>query len=130
MKKASSKEHLRMLKAINAVRENARWKANSAKRHLQKRKLRGHLPETATIKDYERVILTVLQDESAQVFRYWYNRLPYVALTATIQSQIWLVMFSYDGVIESAFVVERPNHYLSKPGFEPIGLLSEVENEL
>ena len=39
-------------------------------------------------------------------------------------------MFSYDGVLESAFVIERPEHYLSKPGFELIGLLGEVDNEL
>jgi hypothetical protein len=39
-------------------------------------------------------------------------------------------MFSYDGMMESAFVVERPERYLSKPGFEQIGLLSEVENGL
>jgi len=97
---------------------------------LQKRKLRGHLPETATIEDYERVILAVLQDESAQVFRYWYNRLPYVTMVATVQARTWLVMFSYDSVMESAFVVECPQHYLSKPGFERVGLLGEVENEL
>ena len=120
----------RMLQALKAARENIRWKANSAERHLQKRKLRGHLPETATMADYERVITAVLQDKSAQLFRYWYNHLPYVTLTAMVQSQIWLVMFSYDGIMESAFVIERPQHYLSKPGFERIGLLGEVDNEL
>lgn len=76
------------------------------------------------------MILTVLQDESARVLRYWYNRLPYVTMVATVQSRPWLVMFSYDGVMESAFVVERPERYLSKPGFEPIGSLGEVRNEL
>jgi hypothetical protein len=130
MKKASTSGHSQMLKAIKAVRENIRWKVNSAERHLQKRKLRGHLPETATLEDYEHIILTVLQNESAQVFRYWYNRVPYVTMVATVRSGQWLVMFSYDGVMESAFIVERPKHYLSKPGFEKIGLLSEVENEL
>ena len=130
MKQATTSGHSQILKAIEAVRDNIRWKANSAERHLQKRKLRGHLPETATVGDYERVILTVLQDESAQVFCYWYNRLPYVTMVATVQSRQWLVMFSYDGVMESAFVVERPKRYLNKPGFEWIGLLGEVDNEL
>jgi len=130
MKKSSASGHTPILNAIEAVRKKVRWKADSAERHLQKRKLRGHLPATAMIEDYELVILSVLQDESAQVFRYWYNRLPYVAMAATVQSQTWLVMFSYEGVMESAFVVERPKRYLSKPGFEQIGLLGEVENEL
>jgi len=39
-------------------------------------------------------------------------------------------MFAYDGVLESAFVVKHPERYLSNPGFEWIGLLSEVDNEL
>jgi len=130
MKKASTSGYSQILKAIEAVRKDIHWKANSAERHLQKRKLRDHLPETATLEDYERIILTVLQNESAQVFRYWYNHIPYVTIVATVQSKSWLVMFSYDGVMESAFVVERPKYYLSKPGFEQIGLLGEVENEL
>jgi hypothetical protein len=119
-----------ILKGIEAIRGDIRWHANSAERHLQKRKLRGHLPETAVLADYERIILTVLQDQSAQLFRYWYNRSSYIVAVAAIQSQQWLVMFSYDGVMESAFVVERPAYYLNKPGFEKIGLLSEVDNEL
>jgi hypothetical protein len=31
-----------------------------------------------------------------------------------------------DGVMESAYVVERPEHYLGHPAFECIGSLSEV----
>ena len=118
------------MKAIQSVRKNIHWKTNSAERHLQKRKLRGHLSKTATIGDYEHVISTVLRDETSQVFHYWYNRVPYVTIVGTVQPKQWLVMFSYDGVIESAFVVERPERYLSKPGFEQIGQLDEVENGL
>jgi hypothetical protein len=119
-----------ILEAVKAVRAQVRWKPNSAVHHLRKRKLRGHLPSTATLEDYERVILTVLQDKSAQVYRYWYNRVPYVVVVATVHSQHWLVMFAYDGVLESAFVVERPERYLSQPGFEWIGLLGEVDDGL
>jgi hypothetical protein len=35
-------------------------------------------------------------------------------------------MFTLDGVMESAYIVEHPDHYLSKPGFELLGPLSEV----
>lgn len=119
-----------IINAIQAVRKEIQWKSGSAERHLRKRKARGHLLETATIADYEEIILTVVNDKTAQVYRYWYNRVPYVTIVATVQGRQWLVMFSYDGVWESAFVIERPEHYLSKPGFEPIGLLGEVDNEL
>jgi len=80
-------EYLQILEAIETVRTQVRWKPNSAARHLRKRKLRGHLPPTATLEDYESVILTVLQDRTAQVYRYWYNRVPYVTVVATVHTQ-------------------------------------------
>jgi hypothetical protein len=123
-------EYSRILEAIKTVRAQVRWKPNSATRHLHKRKSRGHLPLTATLEDYERIIASVLKDESAQVYRYWYNQVPYVTVVATVYAQEWLVMFAYDGVLESAFVLDHPEQYLSKPGFEKIGLLSEVDDEL
>lgn len=119
-----------VLEVIRAVRARVRWKPDSASRHLQKRKRRGHLPPNATIDDYESIIRTALQDKAAQVYRYWYNRLPYVAVVAMVQTNRWLIMFSYDGVLESAFVVEHPERYLNKPGFEWIGSLGELDNEL
>ena len=119
-----------MLKAIEAVCSQVCWKHNSAVRHLCKRKQRRHLPPTATLEDYESIILTVLQDKTGRVYRYWYNGIPYVTVVATVDTQQWLVMFAYDGVLESAFVIERPERYLSKPGFEWIGSLNEVDNEL
>lgn len=118
-----------ILKAIQIIQTQIRWKPGSAIRHLEKRKRRGHLPPTATLKDYEDIILAVLQHKSVQVYRYWYNQIPYVTLVATINNKPWLVMFSYDGILESAFVIENPTEYLNKPGFEEIGLLSEVESE-
>jgi hypothetical protein len=33
---------------------------------------------------------------------------PYVVVVATVHGQHGLVMFAYDGLLESAFVVERP----------------------
>jgi hypothetical protein len=41
-----------------------------------------------------------------------------------------LIMFNSDGIIESAFVIERPQQYLNKPVFERIGLMNEVNYEL
>ena len=119
-----------ILEAVKRVRTKVRWKPKSAENHLKKRKMRKHLPQEATIKDYEGIILKLLQDKSAVVYLYWYNGVPYVTVTAAIQSKFWLVMFSYDGIMEICFVVERPERYLSKPGFEEIGKLEEVDDEL
>ena len=88
--------------------------------------MRGHLPVEATIEDYERIIQAVLDVPEASIYIYRHNDLPYVTVVATVQDHFWLVMFTLDGLMESAFVVERPDYYLNKPAFEPIGSLNEV----
>ena len=112
--------------AIQFVQSQVRWKPGSAERHLLKRKLRGHLPTDATFSDYEGVILTVLKDANAQVYIYRHHDVPYVAIVTIVQDRHWLVMFSMDGLMESAYVVEYPDRYLSKSAFDLIGSLSEV----
>ena len=112
--------------AVRSVRAQVRWKPGSAVRHLLKRKLRGHLPSGATLDDYERMVWTVLRDPQAQVYLYRYRDTPYVAVVAVIEQRHWLVIFAMDGVMESAYVVERPEQYLSHPAFAYMGSLSEV----
>jgi len=112
--------------AIRSVQSQVRWRPGSAARHLLKRKLRGHLPSDATLSDYERIILMVLADARAQVYVYWHGDTPYIAMVAVIQECHWLVMFTLDAWIESAYVVEYQDRYLSKSVFEPVGLISEA----
>ena len=117
----------RITDAIRSVETGVCWRPGSAERHLQKRKLRGHLPAEATLEDYERVIQTVAQEHETAVYVYWHSGIPYVTLTAVIEDRCWLVMFDLDGLIESAFVVERPDRYLSNPAFVRSGTVGEVQ---
>lgn len=118
-------------RAIQLVRTEICWKPNSAERHLEKRKRRKHLPEEATLDDYENIIRQVLHDESAQIYLFWYENVPYVTIVTVIENNTWLVMFDLDGLMETAFVVKRPNNYLGTPDYQYVGLLSEVlKNEL
>lgn len=80
----------------------------------------------ATIDDYENIIQAILQDTSAQVYLYWHENTPYVAVSAVLGEDDWLVMFDADGVMESAFVVDRPSRYLNKQAFDLIGSVEEV----
>lgn len=112
--------------AIKSVKSEVRWKPGRAVRHLLKRKLRGHLPDDASLEDYERIIQTVLDNWNATVYVYRYNDVPYVVIVAIIQDHHWLVMFGLDGLMESAYVVDRPEYYLNKPAFEIFGPLNEV----
>ena len=111
--------------AVRLLRKEIRWKPNSAARHLYKRKRHGHLTQEATLDEYERLIRTVVADTSAQVYLFWYNRIPYVSVVALVNNQKWLVMFGLDGLMETAFIIDIPN-YLEQPGFENIGGLDEV----
>lgn len=117
---------LQIAAAIHSVRSQVRWKPGSAARHLQKRKMRGHLPAGATLDDYEHVIQAILEDARAEVYAYWYEGTPYVAIVAVFQERCWRVMFSLGGLMESAYVVEHPEQYLSQSAFERLGSLSEV----
>lgn len=112
--------------AIQTVKTQLQWKPGSAARHLLKRKLRGHLPAEATIADYEYIIQVVLDDPDATVYIYRHNKVRYVAIVASLQARYWLVMFTLDGLMENAFVVERPEYYLNKPAFERVSSLNEV----
>lgn len=112
--------------AIRVVRSQVRWRPGSETGHLLKRKVRNHLPLSATLADYERIILDVVSDPVARVFVYWHGPVPYPTVVATIDSRLWLVMCDLDGVLESAYIVERPGHYLNRPVFELLGTLAEI----
>ncbi|HNT76330.1 MAG TPA: hypothetical protein PKH77_15050 [Anaerolineae bacterium] len=119
-------QYTQIISTLNKLRAEIRWKPQSALRHLQKRRARGHLPPTATLSEYEAIIRVVLQDKSAEVYLYWYNQVAYVTVVGPIGNQKWLVMATDDGILESAFVVERPELYLKQPGFEYMGTIDEV----
>ena len=112
--------------AIQALQSEIRWRPGSETGHLLKRKVRNHLPWSATLADYERIIVNIVNDRSAHLYVYWHEQVPYPTLVATIQDRCWLVMFDLDGVLESAYVVERPDHYLNRPVFELLGTLGEM----
>lgn len=77
--------HVQTANAIRSVRFQVRWKPGSAMRHRLKRRLRGHLPSEATLDDYEHIVLTVLQDSQAQVYRYRHDDTSYVAVVAMVE---------------------------------------------
>lgn len=88
------------------------------------------MPSGATLSDYEKLISDILLKKESRVFLYWYEGIPFAAIVGQVEDKTWLIMFSFDGIMESAFVVERPEKYLNKPGFEEICFISEVDDEL
>jgi hypothetical protein len=112
--------------AIRSVQGQVLWKPGSDIRHLQKRKRRGHLHNDATVADYEQLIRSVASNQYANVYVYHHEDSQFIAIVATLQVQSWLVMFGLDGVLESAFVLERPDLYMDKPTFKWLGTVGDL----
>ena len=96
------------------------------RRHLAKRIRQGHLPSTATLAEYEAIILTIVSHPHAFVYVYRYGSADYPTLVAPYKDQMWLAMFNLDGVIETAFPPDKPETYFgSDPRYIPLGLVRE-----
>jgi len=120
-----------IIHAIQLVRSQVRWKPGSAARHLLKCKLRGHLPADAKLADYEDKIRTILESDQALVYLYRHGDSSYVTVSVVLDNEVlgpehWIAMFDLDGVMETAFVVDRPVRYLDQEAFELLGSMDEV----
>ena len=111
---------------IRQLRHELKWKQGAAFRHLLKRKVRHHLPSDASLGDYESLIRRLLDSEDAIIYVYYGDDTPYLCVTAPLEERLWLVMASFDGLMETAFVVENPTTYLARPAFHHVGKLGEV----
>jgi hypothetical protein len=94
---------------IRKMRHTIVWKPGSASRHLLKRKLRGHLPADASIETYEQLIQRVLHAPDASIFIYEFGENRFLTLMYNIDGDVWLLIASLEGIMETAFVVENPD---------------------
>lgn len=113
--------------ALQLLHTQIRWKPGSLEKHLLSRKKRKHLPPTATIADYEALIHLLVATPANPVYLYQVNNVPYVTVVeAAAPQRPWLVMFDLNGLMETAFIVENPTSYLSKPEFSRLGTIQEL----
>ena len=111
---------------IRKLRKEVTRKPGAATRHLLKRKLRGHLPVDASLKDYDQLIGHLLENNEAAIYVYYTGEISYLAVVARFDNKVWLVIMSFEGVMETAFVVENPDAYLERDEFQFFGLMGEV----
>ena len=126
MEKATNKMINDILQVIEQLKTKLRWKPHKAEIHLKKRIAREHLPCSSTLDEYESIILDIINELEAQLYIYQYNDLIYPTVVATWENRLWLVMFSMDGIIETAFPPDNPTSYLDQLSFKYIGLLKEL----
>lgn len=117
----------RVKTAIRTVQTRIRRKSGKGIQHLRTRQDYGHLPKTATLADYEAIIASILHDATAKVYVYvWQSEAIYPTVVGSHNDRRWLIMFSLDGVMETAFPPTDPEQYLSDPRFYYLGTVQEV----
>lgn len=116
-----------VFQAIGKVRELIIWKQGKADSHLAKRIRLGHLPDDATLEQYNTIIAFVVNSPDANVYLYVYGETIYPTLVANVENQLWLVMIGLDGVLETAFPPDDPEGYLSNSAFIYLGSVKELE---
>lgn len=119
-------EQVKLVSAIQLLQRTIRWKPQKAKQHLQTRIAHGHLPPAATLSDYEAVIRASIEDPFAEVYIYAWKAINYPTIVSQQEGVIWLVMFSVDGIMETAFPPTFVDQYLADPRFQYVGTLQEV----
>lgn len=112
--------------SIQTIRAKIRWKPGKDVQHLQTRIRYGHLHVTATVVDYETIIISILNDLQTDVYIYLWGQDIYPTLVNTYQDQQWLVMFRLNGIMETAFPPTDPEAYLADPRFRYLGKMQEM----
>lgn len=117
--------------AISRVRKQIVWKPGKAANHLAKRIRLGHLPDDATLEEYEAIITYVVTAASAEVYLYVFmdKQTIYPTLVANFENELWLVMIGLDGILETAFPPDNPQSYLAISSFVYLGLVKELDCE-
>ncbi|MDH7504847.1 MAG: hypothetical protein QHH25_01705 [Candidatus Acetothermia bacterium] len=95
-------------------------------RHLEKRRVMGHLPPSSSLKDYNSLISRLVEKEENLVYLYEFGRTRYYAVRGGLKGVEWLVIFDRDGVVETAFPPEDLEGYLERRGFHSLGKIGEV----
>ena len=114
--------------AVRRVQSGVHWKPGKGRRHLEKRIRQGHLPPLTTLAEYATIILSILSHPEAFVYVYRYGSTDYPTLVAPYGGRIWLAMFNWDGVIETAFPPDKPETYFQDdPKYIPLGSARELK---
>lgn len=68
----------------------------------------------------------MLETPEATIYVYYTGESAYPSVVAWLDGRLWLVIASFEGIMETAFVVENPETYLERATFRFIGMMGEV----
>ena len=113
-------------RAVSRLRVAVYWKPGKDIQHLEKRKALGHLPQDCQIKDYNKLISELVQGLENEVYLYEFGSQRYYMLRGKIKEKEWVVIFSMEGIIETAFPPQNVEEYLSKRNASLLGKVEEI----
>lgn len=116
-----------ILFVLNDVKMNGlKWKLGKNVEHLEKRKRKGHIPSDFTLDDYERVILSIINNVENDVYLYYLKG--FIKDYFVFGNGSWIVIIGDDSIIDTAFQIDTSySDYLSKDkGYEYLGKIKEV----
>lgn len=122
----SRNDKIRLSDALQKIQKRIRWKPDKDLVHLKKRQKMKHLSISASIPDYEKLILDIVLNDRNVVYLYEFNETHYYAIRGFSQNQEWLIIFGVEGVMETAFPPNDIDEYLEHRGFILLGHIEEV----
>lgn len=102
------------------------WKPRKDVYHLNKRKVRGHIPGDFKLKDYIALIMNILRDKETDIYIYFKQTFGQNYFVFA-DGGTWIVILGEDGIIETAMIADNYINYLdSAKGYRFIGKIKEV----
>lgn len=122
-----SRLHPVTAEAIRNLRQEIKWKPGKDQQHVETRIRYGHLPAATVLSDYHAIIANILHQQTADVYLYvWTENAIYPTVVGDYNNQQWLVMFSLDSIMETAFPPTDAETYLANSRFHYLGTIEEI----
>ncbi|MDU9693306.1 hypothetical protein O0Q50_19225 [Priestia aryabhattai] len=118
----------RITKVLDKIKKDGIiWKKERLKnKHLRRRREKQHLNSDASMEDYEKVILELINEKNNDVFLYYKYEDDYFIFGN--RKTNWIAIFSEEAIIDTAFIIDEVEYdeYLSlKDKYLPLGKLSD-----
>ncbi|PAV27667.1 hypothetical protein CIL05_20900 [Virgibacillus profundi] len=121
------------LKVIDGLKKGEiNWKAGKGEGHLIKRKELGHIPNDFTLKDYNNLITSIINDGGNELYLYYKEFFNQNYFAIGDYKRNWEVIVGENGVMETAYEIidtEYEQHF-GKNGYVYLGILREVERNV
>lgn len=122
----SSDEREQLVHALEEIREQIRWKVDKDVVHLKKRRQMGHLLQSTSMVEYERIILEIVNNGQNVLYLYEVRGDHYYSARGLAHEKEWLVIFGEGGLMETAFPPVDMDDYIERRGFVLLDSIEEV----